>query len=528
MNSKKFQRAALMTTCLTMVLSFTGCGKQNLSYDSQSSTPATSSGSTTASSGTTSENGLPLVTEPVTLTYFVPFSSEIITSLADNTMYQELEKRTGVHIEWQHPAGDANQAFQLLLTSSDLPDIVEDCMQYYPSGPDRLVDDGIALQLNDLIDQYAPAYKKILDDYPQIYKECVTDTGKMVTFSCVQTVHEDPWTGYSIRQDWLDELNLDMPTTVDELTEVLRAFKTQKGASVPMTWYDSWKDQYGYFVGAWGVGPKFYNENGTVKYGPAELGYKQYVETMRMWYAEGLLDPEYLTRDSSGRDELIGNNQTGVCNGTSVSALQDTVVAMPYVTLEKGETRHFSNWVTYTKPANECFITTSCKDPELAVRWFDYHYTEEGSFLFNYGVEGICHEIVDGKPQFTELMTNNPDGFAPIYMNYVHKWHQGAYNRDFLASPGTTEKYISDCAVWASNTDGAYVMPPITMTTEEGTEFSSIMADINTYVDEMTAKFIMGLEPMENYDSFVETIRGMNLETAIADQQAALDRYNAR
>lgn len=528
MKNSSFHRAALLAICLSMALSAVGCGNKPSSGGSASN-PAKPSSTEGGSSGTSErENGLPLVTEPTTLTYFISFSSEIIASLAENTMYQELEKRTGVHIDWQHPAGDANQAFQLLLTSNDLPDIVEDCMHYYNGGPDRLVDEGIAIDLKGLIDQYAPNYKGILDAYPGIYKECVTDTGKMVAFYCVQTEHEPPWDGMRIRQDWLDELGLDMPTTVDELTQVLRAFKTQKGASVPMTWYDGWKDQYGYIIGAWDIGPKFYNENGTVKYAPVEPAYKDYVSTMRMWYQEGLLDPEYLTRDGSGRDELIGNGQTGVFNNTGVSAINDAKVAMPYITLEKGATRHFSNWVTNTKPANEAFITTSCKDPELAVKWFDYHYGDEGYMLFNYGVEGISYEIVDGKPQWTDLMVNNPDGFDPLYLSYVHKWHQGPYNRDYKAFPGMSETYMTEMSVWAANTDGAYVMPPITMTTEEGSEYSNIMTDINTYVDEMTAKFIMGLEPMENYDSFVTAIKGMDINSAVAIEQAALDRYNAR
>lgn len=470
---------------------------------------------------------LPIVDEPVTLTYFISFSSEIIQTLEENTMYQELERLTGVDIEWIHPAGDAQQAFQLMIASNDLPDLVENCMSYYTGGADMLVEEGIAIRLNDYA-EYMPNYLGILEEYPEIAKEVYTDTGNLVAFYCVQTTQEPPWDGMRIRQDWLDELGLEMPTTIDELTEVLRAFKNEMGATVPMTSYDRWKDQYGYFCGAWDIGPGFYQVDGEVRYGPIQPEYREYVETMRMWYEEGLYDPEYLTRSSASIQELISTNQTGVFNESQDPNFTDIKVAMPYPTLEEGATRHYSLWNTHTKNANEVFITTACENPEVAVQWLDFHYSDQGYMLFNYGVEGISYEMVDGEPVFTDLIMNNPNGYSRLDLCYVHKWHQGAYNRDYMAYPAMTEEYVKEMEVWASNTDGAYVMPPITMTSDEGSTYANIMSDIQTYVDEMTNRFIMGLEPMENYDAFVEQILSMDIEAAQEVQQAALDRYNNR
>lgn len=54
------------------------------------------------------------------------------------------------------------------------------------------------------------------------------------------------------------------------------------------------------------------------------------------------------------------------------------------------------------------------------------------------------------------------------------------------------------------------------------------MTDITTYSQEMAAKFIMGIEPLENYDNFLATIEKMGVVRATEIQQAALDRYNAR
>jgi len=76
--------------------------------------------------------------------------------------------------------------------------------------------------------------------------------------------------------------------------------------------------------------------------------------------------------------------------------------------------------------------------------------------------------------------------------------------------------------------DFAWLMPPITLSPDEGNESARIMNDVNTYRDEMVAKFIMGTEPLSNYDAFINTIKGMGLDRAIQLQQDALDRYYAR
>ena len=80
---------------------------------------------------------------------------------------------------------------------------------------------------------------------------------------------------------------------------------------------------------------------------------------------------------------------------------------------------------------------------------------------------------------------------------------------------------------WAK-ADGKYVMPATTLLAEEDTKYANIMNDIDTLYSEKFNKFIMGTEPLENFDNFVKTIKGMNIDEAIKIQQGALDRFNNR
>ena len=77
--------------------------------------------------------------------------------------------------------------------------------------------------------------------------------------------------------------------------------------------------------------------------------------------------------------------------------------------------------------------------------------------------------------------------------------------------------------------DTSGVMPAaMTMTQDEGRRYSTIMSEVETYVEEKFIKFVMGIEPLDKFDEFVAQVESMNIEEAINIQQAALDRYIAR
>ncbi|MNY81712.1 hypothetical protein D3C86_2234170 [compost metagenome] len=54
------------------------------------------------------------------------------------------------------------------------------------------------------------------------------------------------------------------------------------------------------------------------------------------------------------------------------------------------------------------------------------------------------------------------------------------------------------------------------------------MSDVNTYTQEMITKFIMGAEPIENYDNFIRKLKSIGAEDAVKIMQSALDRFNKR
>ncbi len=151
--------------------------------------------------------------------------------------------------------------------------------------------------------------------------------------------------------------------------------------------------------------------------------------------------------------------------------------------------------------------------------------------LFNFGIEGESYKMENGYPKYTDLIMNNPDKL-PI-TQAMAKYFIASWSGPIVQDKRYIEQYFTmpeqrEAALTWAKADHSKTMPPITLTAEESSKTSSIMNDVKTYRDEMINKFIMGSEPIANFDKFVQTIKSMGIDDAIKARQAALDRFNNR
>lgn len=265
----------------------------------------------------TNATELPLVKEgdaPVTLKVWRGFNSTVMDGWDDCLVFQEMEKRTGVKIEFVYPPlGQETDNFNLRIASNDLPHLFS-MPPVYTGGFDKAVDDGVYLAINEYYDKgMTPNYKYLRETYPQIAKDTVLDSGLMVFWPMLDYVPSSPWSGLWVREDRLKELGLEVPETVDDWTTMLRAMKEKYGSTLGYVVRDanSW---YGMptnfaFASAYDVGFNWINKEGKAAYGPAEPGYRDYLTLMNSWYAEGLLDQDFMTRTN---EEYAANVTNGV------------------------------------------------------------------------------------------------------------------------------------------------------------------------------------------------------------------------
>jgi len=259
-----------------------------LSACQQAAPPAAPAGATPATKtiAATEPLTLPIVSQPLTLTYWAPMSTNVAASMksfGEMGCYVELEKRTAIHLDFQHPPLQQEQdQFNLMVASGKYPDIVEfDWLHSYAGGPSKAIKDGVIVRLNDAIDRYAPNFKKLLADHPEWRKQIVTDEGDLYAFPFLRS---DPilltFVGPVIRGDWLTKLGLKTPTTLDDWHTMLKAFKDQnangQGTTLPFSpwlssipggwnaWYPAGAFLRHAFVGAWGITMGFYQVNSSI------------------------------------------------------------------------------------------------------------------------------------------------------------------------------------------------------------------------------------------------------------------------
>lgn len=483
------------------------------------------------------------------LTYWKPFYAhytQLVSNYGETPFYQEVQKRTNTELEFIHPApGQEAEAFNLLMVSRDLPDIIDysdGFKKVYKGGTDAAVKDGVILDLTDIIKEKAPNYSKVLASNPEWEKAAKTDSGKNTLFAnIVKDKSMQFWQGLQIRMDYLEKINEERPETIDEWETVLTKFKTQLNLEFPLTLLDLASAQNG-FGAAYGWRMDTFLKNGAVHYAATEPSYKDFLTLMNKWVNNGLLDPDFSTHDKKTFDSKVASGKAGAylqsvgggmgpfITSTKENNSEAKLGGVKYPVLVKGQEPIFGYFQNVCDSEMGTAITTACKNLDAAVRLLDYPYSEEGEMLYNFGTEGVSYEMVDGYPKYTELVTNNPDGLTmqqALVMYSVSSLgaplHDPRYFEQFQQTPEQKEAV----KMWVLS-DTSWFMPPVTLSEEETAKVAAKKSEVETYIKEMSVKFIMGVEPLENFETYLETAKKMGVDEIVAAYQAAYERYQNR
>jgi len=176
----------------------------------------------------------------VTLTYFRALSASISTlveNYAETDFAKELSKRTGVNVEYLHPsAGNTSESINLMIASNELPDIIENnWVTSYPGGAVKAMNERVIVDIGQY-KEYAPALFKIFADNPEYDKASKTDEGQYYGFPLIMgSPRLCISNGPAVRMDWVRELGLEAPETIEDWEIMLTAFKEKKGAAAPLS-----------------------------------------------------------------------------------------------------------------------------------------------------------------------------------------------------------------------------------------------------------------------------------------------------
>lgn len=456
-----------------------------------------------------------------------------------------LKEETGIEVEFIHPPiGQESEKFNLMLASGELPDIIQYNLSNTSDGAERLIEKNYFTPLSEeFLNEYAPNYAKHLSENPELARSAKLNNGTYYGFAPWRT--DDSMTVFSgpiIRKDWLDDLGLSAPETIDEWHEVLTRFKKDKGATAPLTLASTASFSVGLFSGAYGVKLDYYTNNGKVTHGIIEPEFKNFIAEMAKWYDEGLLDKDFASNSKEQTDTRMLTGKSGATYGLIGSGMGNLLSAAPndkyslmaakYPSLKKGEKSEMG--AKDSKYYEPCYlISSTCKNKALAARLLDYGYSEKGNMLYNFGREGESYEMVDDFPTFTDLIYNNPDGLSTTQaLNmYTHCAYMGpaAFDVRFFKQQYQYQEQKDAIDIWADTNANEHMITMYNAATkDEIAEITKLSTDINTHIGENIVQFIMGVRPLSEFDAFVKELKDMGLLRVIELKQAGYDRYQSR
>mgnify|MGYP001282557054 CR=1 FL=1 len=480
-----------------------------------------------------------LCEEPVELSWFYPLGSTPLTWIEDysaSPTIQELERRTNVRISWYNCYVDfCEEKYNLMLVSDEMTDIITHRfvdMTAYVTG-DRAITDGYYLRLNELIDDYMPNYKALLESDYDAYVETLTDTGNIWAFY----KYADPagyytpdCSGVAYRRDIAASCGLtETPETIEEWEEFFDVL-IENGYETPYLITHNGLNPSEIFNSAFDVDHSFYQVDGVVKYGPAEDGYYEFVKLMNKWINKGYAYRDFYSTDAwtaVSVGDVVVSWMTSYFIGDTAAAWMGPdffIEPAPDPRLTKDQTIHLHT--ALTRMSDPTSITTACENVEIACRLIDYLYSDEGITLCNYGVEGVTYNVVNGEPDYTDYMFHYTE--TSMLEETMEAFLFIVTTRDLSLKNKYSDKNRWASSIMFRNTDNAYELPAtLNMTDEENSEFSAIMTDVETFVAESIVSFILGDKPLEKWDDYIQTLTNIKLDRAIEIKQASYDRYLA-
>jgi extracellular solute-binding protein family 1 len=389
--------AAVLATAMVGTL-LTGCGG-----GSASTTASTGDGTAAASSTESSGDG--------DNTYTMFMRSTYVDWIKELKWYDVAEERTGIHVDYISGPEEFNDVYSEIdqrVISGDLPDaVMTKLVQTSVYGPQ-----GVFADLAPYIEKYAPNLQKYIDDNPD-YKALVTDKAGHIYGLCKETPIFADLIGYRVDQFKAAGIDPDSIVTIDDFTKALETLKAYYGKDNPNYYPLTGRDTAIRFASWFGAASNISSTesngiyiNGHYKDGSIDImsdGAYKMVETMKKWYDEGLIQPEWVAGTFGEADweaaMLNGNGSVFydyynraewfMENGGPGNDPNYQMGVLNFIKDDNGNPQKMTVSMKYN---DECVtaVNANCSEDKIKtiLTFIDYFYSEEGEILANYGVEG--------------------------------------------------------------------------------------------------------------------------------------------
>ena len=552
--------AVFLALCMSMSLAAcNGGGTSSTSGSTESGAEA--SGTTAETPENFNAEGLPIVNEPITVDTWIEGGTDI--DWTNNGFVNTVAEESGIQMEITAVSGaDSVTQRNLRLASGNFPDVFmldwtsimtfTDIMQY-----------GVQEQILAPIDQYIEPYSenmgRILEEHPDFADAITATDGHIYGFPRFsECYHCLAYPKFYIRQDWLDALNLEMPTTTDELKDVLTAFVTQDPNG------NGQADEIGLLGGTdfnlmleYGiignsfvtVKPDFwlYTPDGeNIDISVTTDAYRDGLIYLNDLYANGLIDPTSFTNDSDQFAQTVrlepyivgmyccDHIGMGYDNANVDEAKNYQIV--PVLEGPDGVRQQSQNSGEGQIQGFHAVMTVACENPEAVFRMIDHYFYDDYWNMYRFhGPEGTGWDYAEegaknvfGGPAtyvINQLSSDESDalvtanGFAPGPQADLAEFRAASLpyvEGDALYQPENYEQRIAlDTMDLLNYIPDWNLQYSVFIDPENANEYADIQTNLNSYIRSATVQFIMGDRDPNNdadWETYLSELDGYQID----------------
>ena len=491
----------------------------------------------------------------------------------NRTIFKRLEEATNVHVDWRAIQSD-QWGDKITLEMSNPKTLPEFVFSAGFSDTDllRYAKQGAIIAVEDYIDQYMPNLQKVFEQAPEYRTMCTDENGHIWALpwieqlgyekTAIQTVGNMPF----INVAWLEDLGLEMPTTVDEFKAVLIAFRDNadklkadfniEGDIIPMSCIiGSGNEDCRILTNGFGEGygdPDdgrhiVVDNDGKVICSALTEGWKKGVMWLHDLYAEGLIDKEAFTQEWSTYVAKGKSGRYGVCFSWDVANIaqvsMDDLIAgkgwqpLPAMTADTRNITPVTGSYTSGFDRGRCVVTATAKNPGLICAWLDQMYDPLQSPQNNWGTYGEDDEF-----DIFEMSTN-ANGEPML----KHKWLGDAspvevreaecvggplaildsYYDVYVTCPDDAQYRLDWIKnVYTPDMNTKYVYPNVFMSADDTKTISNLNADIFKCINAARADGIMNGFTDADFEKLQSDLNAYGIDQYLSIYQKYFDAFN--
>ncbi len=497
------------------------------------------------------------------ITAFMPEGDTM--DLETNSFTQFAEEEFGIDFEFETTSWDAaaaNERRQISLASGDYPDVyflIEWVDQFKANDLLRYGKQGVLIPLNDLIAEHAPNLQAVLDEYDEFRKIATAPDGNIYGIPQLEECFHCTWPNKMwINTDWLETLNLDMPTTHEEYKAVLSAFKEQdpngngESDEIPLSGSAA---SYSHSVIPFLMNGFIYDDSetrlivngGNVEFAANTDEWKEGLAYLNSLYEEGLIDSGAFTQNRDAYVQL-GNNAEGMILGSAPAQHpwefvdnENQNVYDPVAPLKGPYQQQTTYYYPVVQGATFAITNKASEEAQVkAIKLLDYMFTEEGSTRAHFGVEGedwvkpeegdvAINEEIDPilKQLHPEDPTNNSWGASAQYFQ-PREYRDGWVQAEDIYTEDGYERRLQEATYLYEGQEPDEIFPywAIWYSEDVQDELATLETNIIDNVEQSSVQFITGERNIEeDWDDYVAGLESLGVDRYIEINQEAYNNY---